>query len=53
LVTADPNAPARRGFGGPAFEIVSDDFAKLTGRPATSVREFFEAQRDALLAVKK
>lgn len=41
LVTADPNAPpARRGFGGPAFGIVSHDFAKLTGRPATSVREF-------------
>jgi NAD(P)H dehydrogenase (quinone) len=53
LVTADPNAPARRGFGGPAFEIVSDDFAKLTGRPATSVRELFEAQRDALLGAKK
>jgi NAD(P)H dehydrogenase (quinone) len=53
LVTADPNAPARRGFGGPAFEIVSDDFVKLTGRPATSVRELFEAQRDALLGAKK
>jgi len=53
LVTADPNAPpARRPFG-PAFEIVSDDFVKLTGRPATSVRELFEAQRDVLLGPKK
>lgn len=54
LVTAEPNAPpARRGFGGPTYEVVSDDFAKLTGRPATSVREFFEAQRDVFLGIKK
>ncbi len=54
LVTADPNAaPARRGFGGPSYEVVSDDVAKLTGRPATSVRALFEAQRDALLGGKK
>jgi NAD(P)H dehydrogenase (quinone) len=49
LTAADPNAPARRGFGGPSYEVVSDDFAKLTGRPATSVRQLFEAHRDQLL----
>jgi NAD(P)H dehydrogenase (quinone) len=49
LTAPDPNAPARRGFGGPTYEVVSDDFAKLTGRPATSVRQLFEAHRDVLL----
>jgi|HigsolmetaAR204D_1030405.scaffolds.fasta_scaffold03793_3 NAD(P)H dehydrogenase (quinone) len=49
LVAPDPNAPARRGFGGPSFEVVSDDFAKITGRPATSIRELFEAHRNELL----
>ena len=48
LTAADPNAPARRGFGGPSYEVVSDDFAKLTGRPATSVRALLEAHRDQL-----
>jgi NAD(P)H dehydrogenase (quinone) len=38
LVPAEPNAPARRGFGGPSIAVVSDDVARLTGRPATSVR---------------
>jgi NAD(P)H dehydrogenase (quinone) len=50
LTPADPNAPpARRGFGGPTFEVVSEDFAKLTGRPATSLRALFEAHREELL----
>jgi NAD(P)H dehydrogenase (quinone) len=54
LLPADPNArPARRAFGGPAYEVVSDDFTKITGRPASSVRELFAAQRDALLGAKK
>lgn len=53
LVTADPNAPARRGFGGPSYAVVSDDVAKLTGRPATSVRALFEAHRDELLGAGK
>ena len=48
LTAADPNVPARRGFGGPSYEVVSDDFAKLTGRPATSVRALLEAHRDQL-----
>ena len=51
LTPADPNA--RRGFGGPSFEIVSEDFGKLTGRPATSVRALFEMHRDELLRVGK
>jgi NAD(P)H dehydrogenase (quinone) len=41
LVAADPNAPARRAFGGPSIAVVSEDLAKLTGRPATSVRALF------------
>ncbi len=39
----------RRGFGGPSYAVVSEDVAKLTGRPATSVRALFEAHRDELL----
>lgn len=53
LTAADPNAPARRGFGGPSYAVVSEDVAKLTGRPATSVRALFEAHRDELLGTKK
>jgi NAD(P)H dehydrogenase (quinone) len=49
LTSPDPNAPARRGFGGSTYEVVSDDVAKLTGRPATSVRQLLETHRDALL----
>jgi NAD(P)H dehydrogenase (quinone) len=50
IVAADPNATdTRRAFGGPSFAVVSEDFAKLTGRPATSVRALFEAHRDELL----
>ena len=51
LTPADPNA--RRGFGGPSFEVVSGDFAKLTGRPATSVRALFDTHRDELLRAGK
>ncbi len=53
LTTADPSAPASRGFGGPSFAVVSDDFAKLTGRPATSVRALFDAHRDVLMGTSK
>lgn len=52
ITAADPNT-ARRGFGGPAFEVVSGDFAKLTGKPATSVRALFDAHRDELLQAIK
>ena len=49
IVAADPNAPgARRAFGGPSIAVVSQDFAKLTGRPATSVRALLEAHRAEL-----
>jgi NAD(P)H dehydrogenase (quinone) len=51
LVPADPNAAgARRAFGGPSIAVVSEDVAKLTGRPATSVRALFEAHRGELSA---
>jgi hypothetical protein len=33
--------------------VVSDDVARLTGRPATSVRALFEAHRDELLGAGK
>jgi NAD(P)H dehydrogenase (quinone) len=50
LIAADPNAPgARRAFGGPSIAVVSGDVAKLTGRPATSVRALFAAHEKELL----
>lgn len=54
LVPADPNATsARRGFGGPSIAVVSDDVAKLTGRPATSIRTLFETHRVELSGAAK
>jgi NAD(P)H dehydrogenase (quinone) len=49
VVQADPNVPARRGFGGPALAVASKDVEKLTGRPATSIRAFLEANKDKLM----
>jgi NAD(P)H dehydrogenase (quinone) len=49
LVAPAPNAPARRAFGGPSIAVVSEDVARLTGRPATSVRALFDARRAELL----
>lgn len=50
-VPADPDGPAaRRGFSGPSMSVTSEDFAKVTGRPAMCVRESFEAHRGELLA---
>jgi NAD(P)H dehydrogenase (quinone) len=49
MAAADPNAPARRGFGGPALAVASKDVQKLTGRPATSIRALFEANKAQLL----
>lgn len=40
---------ARPGFGRPAMAFTSTDFEQLTGRPPTSVRELFEANKSALL----
>jgi NAD(P)H dehydrogenase (quinone) len=48
LVDPDANAPARRGFGGPSIAVVSQDFTRLTGRPATSVKALLEAHRSEL-----
>ena len=48
LVPPDPNAPPRRAFGGPSIAVVSGDVAKLTGRPATSVRALFAAHEREL-----
>jgi NAD(P)H dehydrogenase (quinone) len=51
LVAADPKAAGtRRAFGGPSIAVVSEDVAKLTGRPATSVRALFEAHRGELVS---
>lgn len=52
VVDADPNAPARRGFGGPSLAFTSKDVATLTGRPPTSVRALFEAHKSELLGAK-
>ena len=50
VVPPDPNAKAPpRGFGGPALEVTSTAVADLTGRPATSVRALFAANKDKLL----
>lgn len=37
-----------RGFGGPSIAVVSEDFEKVTGRRATSLRALLEANRDVL-----
>jgi NAD(P)H dehydrogenase (quinone) len=52
LVAPDPNAPPRRAFGGPSIAVVSGDVAKLTGRPATSVRALFAAHERELRGAK-
>jgi NAD(P)H dehydrogenase (quinone) len=43
----------RRAFGGPSIAVVSDDVAKLTGRPPTSVRMLFAAHMSELLGKGK
>jgi NAD(P)H dehydrogenase (quinone) len=43
-------AETRPGFGRPAMAFTTTDVLDLTGRPPTSVRELFQANRDALLA---
>jgi NAD(P)H dehydrogenase (quinone) len=54
LIAADPSAPdARRAFGGPSIAVVSGDVAKLTGRPATSVRALFAAHESELRGTSK
>lgn len=46
IVEGGSDTPA--GFGSPALAIQSADFEMLTGRRATSVREFLQANRNAL-----
>ena len=53
LLAPDPNAPARRMFGGPSIAVVSKDVEKLTGRPATSVRALLDAHRGELVGDRK
>ncbi len=53
VVRADPNAPFVRTFGGPALEVTSTAVADLTGRPPTSVRALFAANRDKLLGIAR
>ncbi|HTY50634.1 MAG TPA: NAD(P)H-binding protein [Steroidobacteraceae bacterium] len=43
-----PGSPPARGFATPAASVVSTAVADLTGRPATSIREFFTANRAQL-----
>jgi NAD(P)H dehydrogenase (quinone) len=50
VVPADPSAKTMaRSFGGPALAVTSTAVADLTGRPATSVRALFAANKDKLL----
>jgi NAD(P)H dehydrogenase (quinone) len=53
VVPPGPNAPAPRSFGGPALEVTSTAVADLTGRPATSVRMLFAANKDKLLGTSR
>ena len=50
IVPAPPaQSGRRRPYGGPALALVSDAVAELTGRPATSLKTFFEQHRAQLL----
>lgn len=51
-VAPDASAP-RRAFGGPSIAVVSDDFAKLTGKTPTSLRNLLEKHRDELPSVRR
>lgn len=48
----EPGAPPARAFGGPALAVVSADVEKLTGRPATTMRQVLEANRDGLTRIE-
>jgi NAD(P)H dehydrogenase (quinone) len=51
LIPADPAAkPPPRRYGGPSLSVTSGDVAMLKGRPATSVRMLFEANKSLLLS---
>ncbi len=54
VLAADPKAPpGPRGFGGPALSVTSTHVADLTGRPATSVRTLFAANKEKLLGAAR
>jgi len=54
VTNADPNAPpAVRAFAGPAATRVSTAVAELTGKPPTTLRQFFETRRSELLGTGK
>lgn len=50
---ADPNAPPGRVFAGPAATRVSSAVKDLTGKAPITLRQLFEAQRNALLGSAK
>ncbi len=50
IENAPPSAaPPRRLYGGPSVAVLSDAVAQLTGRPAVSLKTFFESHRAELL----
>ncbi len=54
VTNADPNAPAAvRAFAGPAATRVSTAVAELTGKPPTTLRQFFETRHSELLGTGK
>lgn len=50
LVPAGPGAAPPRGFGSPETAVVSNAVAELTGHPPISLKAFFLAHKDELLA---
>jgi NAD(P)H dehydrogenase (quinone) len=48
LVTAAPDAPPVRSFGGPSLAVISTAVADLTGHPATSIHAFLAEHRGQL-----
>jgi NAD(P)H dehydrogenase (quinone) len=52
VVDPQPGAPPARAFGTAAASVLSGDVQKLTGRAATNVKAFFEANKAALLGAK-
>ncbi len=49
LAPPAPGAPAAPAFFGPSVSIVSADVQKLTGKPPTSVQDFFQANDKVFL----
>lgn len=51
VADADPSAPPGRAFAGPAATRVSTAVKDLTGKPPMTLRQLFEAHRNALLGI--